>query len=115
MYAKQGDENSPTVSIETIYQYVYRQQKHGDKIHVKLRRKRKKRRKRLKKNDGRGKIPNKTMIDKRPKIVDDKGRFGDWEGDTIIGKDHQIGPPMRCHFNISRTQVKVYTNYSTCR
>ena len=89
MNAKQGDENTTTVSIETIYRYVYRQQKHGDKIYVKLRRKRKKRRKRLKKNDGRGKIPNKTMIDKRPKIVDGKERIGDWEGDTIIGKDHQ--------------------------
>ena len=89
MELKKGDENSQSVSIETIYQYVYRQQKHGDKIYVKLRRKRKKRRKRLKKDDGRGKIPNKTMIDKRPKIVDDKERVGDWEGDTIIGKDHQ--------------------------
>ena len=89
MEAQKGDKNSQSVSIETVYQYVYRQQKQGDKIYVKLRRRHKKRRKRLKKNDGRGKIPNKTMIDKRPKIVDDKERFGDWEGDTIIGKDHQ--------------------------
>ena len=89
MEVEKGDKNSQSVSIETIYQYVYRQQKHGDEIYVKLRRKRKKRRKRLKKDDGRGKIPNKTMIDKRPKIVDNKERVGDWEGDTIIGKDHQ--------------------------
>jgi len=26
-------------------------------------------------------------IDKRPKIVEKRGRIGDWEGDTIIGKD----------------------------
>ena len=29
------------------------------------------------------------MIDKRPKIVDEKSRIGDWEIDTIIGKDHK--------------------------
>ena len=53
------------------------------------------------------------MIDKRPKIVDDKERVSDWEGDTIIGKDYQIGPPKRCHSNISRTKVKVHAYYST--
>ena len=89
MEAQKGNRNSESVSIETVYQYVYRKQKHGDKIYIKLRRKHKKRRKRLKKGDGRGKIPNKTMIDKRPEIVDNKERIGDWEGDTIIGKDHQ--------------------------
>lgn len=29
------------------------------------------------------------MIDERPKIVDNKGRIGDWEVDTIIGKNHK--------------------------
>ena len=89
METKKSDKSCLTASIETIYQYVYRQQKQGDKIYVKLRRKRKNKRKRLKKDDNRGKIPNKVMIDKRPKIVDNKKRIGDWEGDTIIGKDHQ--------------------------
>ena len=27
-------------------------------------------------------------IDERPKIVDDKGRIGDWEIDLVIGKGH---------------------------
>jgi len=34
-------------------------------------------------------IPNRVDIDERPKIVDEKLRFGDLEGDLIIGKDHQ--------------------------
>ncbi len=34
-------------------------------------------------------IPNRGDIDERPKIVASKERFGDWEADTIIGKDHQ--------------------------
>ena len=89
MEFEKTSENELSVSHETIYQYLYRKQKKGDKLYLKLRWKRKKRRKRLKKDDNRGKIPNKVMIDKRPKIVDDKERIGDWEGDTIIGKDHQ--------------------------
>ena len=33
-------------------------------------------------------IPNRTMIDKRPKSVDGRAYFGDWEGDFIVsGKD----------------------------
>lgn len=29
------------------------------------------------------------MIDERPKIVDERSRIGDWEVDTIIGKNHK--------------------------
>jgi transposase, IS30 family len=89
MALENTDKKSVKVSHETIYQYIYRQQKQSDKIYLKLRRKRKKRLKRLKKEDGRGKIPNKTMIDQRPTVIENKERIGDWEGDTIIGKDHQ--------------------------
>jgi len=38
---------------------------------------------------GRGHIPNRVDIDERPKIVEQKTRIGDWEGDTIIGAKHQ--------------------------
>lgn len=36
----------------------------------------------------RGQIINRVDIDKRPNVVDEKTRFGDWEIDTIIGKGH---------------------------
>ena len=39
--------------------------------------------------DHRGTIKNRVSIEKRPKIVDDLARIGDWEADTIIGKDHK--------------------------
>jgi IS30 family transposase len=32
-------------------------------------------------------IKNKVSIDERPSVVDTKERCGDWEIDTIIGKD----------------------------
>ena len=32
---------------------------------------------------------DRISIDERPAIVDARSHFGDWELDTIIGKDHQ--------------------------
>jgi IS30 family transposase len=77
------------VSHESIYQYIYADKKKGGSLYENLRFQRKKRRKRLAIKDRRGIIPNKKMIAERPKEVAEKVRFGDWEGDTIVGKDHQ--------------------------
>ena len=34
-------------------------------------------------------MPNRVGIENRPAIVDQKKRIGDWEADTIIGKDQK--------------------------
>ncbi|MBD3750845.1 MAG: IS30 family transposase [Sphingobacteriales bacterium] len=81
--------NIPMVSTERIYQYVYEDQRQGGLLYDKLRTRIKKRRKRRATKDRRGSIPNRVGIELRPKLVADKERFGDWEGDTIIGKNHQ--------------------------
>ena len=31
-------------------------------------------------------IPNRVGIEQRPAIVDEKKRLGDWEADTVLGK-----------------------------
>lgn len=36
-----------------------------------------------------GQIRNPVSIDDRPLIVSEKTRLGDWEIDTVIGKNHQ--------------------------
>ena len=41
------------------------------------------------KKDRRGQIKNAVSIDERPAIVDEKSRIGDWEIDTVIGKNHK--------------------------
>jgi transposase, IS30 family len=82
-------EGRPGVSHESIYQHVYRDKTQGGELYKNLRFGHKKRRKRLAAKDRRGVIPNKRMIDERPKEVEEKSRLGDWEGDTIIGKGHQ--------------------------
>ena len=74
---------------ETIYQFIYRDKGHGGELHKHLRIANKPYRKRYGKYDRRGQIVNRVSIDERPKIVDEKSRIGDWEGDTIIGKGHK--------------------------
>lgn len=77
------------VSIERIYQYIFQDQSQGGVLYKHLRTARRWRKKRLHKKHQRGQIPNRIMIDQRPEIVNTKERFGDWEVDTIIGRNHQ--------------------------
>lgn len=83
-------EKQPTVSHECIYLYVYAEKRRGGTLHQHLR-SQKKQRKRYSGYIRRGQIPNRTSIDKRPEIVARKGRFGDWEADTIVGARHKRG------------------------
>ena len=83
-------ERQPTVSHEWIYLYVYADKRRGGTLHRHLR-SQKKQRKRYSGYIRRGQIPNRTSIDKRPKIVASKSRFGDWEADTIVGARHKGG------------------------
>ena len=41
--------------------------------------------------ENRGNTPARADIAGRPAIVDQRGRFGDWEGDTIVGKGRRSG------------------------
>lgn len=79
-------ESGPRISHEWIYLHVYADKHDGGDLHTHLRC-RKKRRKRYGSYDRRGRIPGGLSIDDRPAIVDDRRRIGDWEGDTIIGKN----------------------------
>lgn len=77
------------ISHECIYQYVWQNKRQGGSLWKELRHGHRKYRKRYGSKDNRGLIPNRTTIDKRPDIVEQKTRIGDWEIDTIVGKDHQ--------------------------
>ena len=76
------------ISHEIIYQYVYRDKREGGDLHKHLRCQ-KPYRKRTGSYDRRGKIRNRTCIDKRPEVANKRERLGDWEVDLIIGKNHQ--------------------------
>ena len=81
-------EQGVSISHEWIYQYIYADKRSGGDLYQYLRCQ-KTRRKRYGSYDRRGIIPNQVSIDDRPAIVDAKRRFGDWEGDTVIGKGHR--------------------------
>lgn len=81
-------EQGVSISHEWIYQYVYTDKRSGGDL-FRFLRCQKVRRKRYGAYSRRGIIPNQVSIDERPAIVDAKRRFGDWEGDTVIGKGHR--------------------------
>jgi transposase, IS30 family len=61
---------------------------HGGDLYKHLRHKNKKYRKRYGSPNMHGAVKNRRFIDERPAIINDKSRMGDWEIDTIIGKNH---------------------------
>ncbi|MDH4284489.1 MAG: IS30 family transposase [Gallionellaceae bacterium] len=80
--------NHAAISPETVYQRVYADKKAGGLLWQQLRCQ-KQRKKRYGKADRRGIIPNRQSIEQRPAIVEERSRIGDWEADTIIGKNHR--------------------------
>lgn len=76
------------VSHETIYRLIWKDKASNGNLFRHLRNKGKRYKKRGCK-DNRGIIPNRVDIDNRPKIVEKRERFGDFEADTIIGKNHK--------------------------
>lgn len=91
-------ERDLSISHEHIYQHVYADKRDGGDLHKHLRCQ-KKRRKRYGKYSRRGQIPDRVGIELRPAIVDARCRIGDWEADTIIGKNH-------CQAIVSLTERK---------
>jgi transposase, IS30 family len=82
--------NIPMVSHERIYQYIYQEKRNGGNLFEHLRTGKKKYKKRYGKHKNpKVIIKNKVSIDERPEIINNKERYGDWEIDTIIGKNHK--------------------------
>ena len=83
------NEKGILISHERIYQHVWQDKQNGGELYKHLRCQGKKYDKRRNGKSTRGQIKNQVSIDDRPRIVDDKKRVGDWEIDTVIGKNHQ--------------------------
>ena len=81
--------HSVFISHERIYQHVWADKRKGGDLWKHLRQAHKKHRKKYGSKDKRGQISNRVSIEQRPDIVDKKSRIGDWEIDTVIGKNHQ--------------------------
>jgi IS30 family transposase len=74
------------ISPLTIYSWIYRNRVEGGEYYKYLRQSHRRRRKRRGSEDRRGQMPDRRMIDERPKVVNDRKRIGDWEGDTVEGR-----------------------------
>ena len=79
-----GDLTGYQVSHQWIYELIYKDKRAGGKLFKQLRHGHRKYKK-----GGSGKrtiIPNRVGIEHRPEVVETKERFGDWEVDTVLGK-----------------------------
>lgn len=75
------------VSHQTIYAWIHAQAAAGKRWRRYLRSANWKR----PGPDNRGRLPACTSIEGRPAVVDRRGRYGDWEGDTVRGAGHRGG------------------------
>ena len=96
---------------ETIYQFIEEDKRNDGTLYKHLRHQKKTYRKRYGSAHNRTGIPNRVGIEKRPEAANNRERVGDWEADTIIGKNHSnyllipphktlavsIGRPRRHH------------------
>lgn len=77
------------ISHEIIYQHIWADKAVGGNLYKYLRRRARKYKARGRNGKTRsGQIKNRISIDERPLVVDEKSRVGDWEIDTVIGKNH---------------------------
>ncbi|VAW80201.1 Mobile element protein [hydrothermal vent metagenome] len=74
---------------ETIYQYILADKRSGGELYKHLRHQEKTYRKRYGSAHNRNGIPNRIDIDERPAAANTRKRIGDWEADTMIGKNHK--------------------------
>lgn len=79
---------SRRISRQTIYNWIERQRPEQRKQWRECLRFGRPRRKRP---ENPGRLPGAVSIEGRPKVVDQRRRFGDWEGDTIVSRGRKGG------------------------
>ncbi|MDR0693981.1 MAG: IS30 family transposase, partial [Prevotellaceae bacterium] len=77
----------PMVSHERIYQFIREDKRQGGTLYTHLRHRLKHRKRPV--GGKKVVIPDKVSIDLRPEVINKKERIGDWEIDTIIGKENK--------------------------
>ena len=79
------------LSPEALYQWIYRDAKQNGIWHQHLWRRHRKRRPQGRYAHLRFSLPGRISIDQRPREAEQRGRIGDWEGDTVHGKQGRDG------------------------
>jgi IS30 family transposase len=81
------DDRQRHISAPTIYAWIRAEEAKGKPWQRYLRRLGRKR----PEWEKRGRLPTAVSIEGRPAVVDRRSRFGDWEGDTIVGANRRGG------------------------
>ena len=78
------------VCAETIYRWIWQEKRRGnDEMARNLRHRGRRKRRRDSLYSSRGIIQDRVDISQRPSVVDEKKRFGDFEIDTMIGRNRK--------------------------
>jgi len=85
------EDTTMRISHESIYSYIYVLPRGSLRKELKayLRQKKRQRGNYKKRHEKQGQIPDMISIEERPKEVEDRTVPGHWEGDLIVGKNHQ--------------------------
>ena len=82
-------EKKVSISPECIYLRIYKDKASGGSLGRHLRCQKLHRKRYASGQERRGGLKNCRRISERPKVVERRSRIADWEGDTVIGRDHQ--------------------------
>lgn len=77
------------VDSSTIYRYIDERAPHL-KQYLRSQKGKYRRRRGTKIKEKERELKKKRRIDERPAVVERRGRIGDWEGDTMLGKDKRV-------------------------
>lgn len=86
---KCSDDKTKHIGKDSIYKFIYTERKDLVK-YLRCQKGKYRRRYGTKIREKRREEMKKKRIDARPEIVETRGRVGDWEGDTIVGKERNI-------------------------
>lgn len=78
-----------SVVASTIYRYIKERAPHLKK-HLRSKKGKYRRRRGTKIREKDREQKTKRRIDERPNIIERRGRIGDWEGDTLMGRDKRV-------------------------
>lgn len=88
---KRDNDGETVICHETIYKYIYSSEGRKRKLFEYLVKCHRTRRKWFGRKQYKRGIPDRTSIDLRPKVINKRSRFGDWEVDSVEGILHKSG------------------------
>lgn len=99
---KKENGGKTVICHETIYRYIYSQEGKEKKLNQYLVRGHKERRRWHGRHKYQRGIPDRISLDLRPEIINQRGRFGDWEIDSVAEKKVRKGVTPGVHTFLER-------------